>query len=754
VGRNVTVCCCAQRGIVRRQAARLLAASVAAIALGLSVGPVARAAVDHEAVYSFAGTVLDPQGKPVAGARVWFDYALARSPAQPVPADAVTDAEGRFHFTRAKSSLSDMHAAPSATIGVLVATKESFGFAAGTADRFETTGRLAFDRPKLFYDRIAQAQHEARHKEPVLRLVPDDLPLRGQITNSEGKPVTGATVEVVSVWAGDNGSLDAWEARPAKTPPWQSVSRLYFRYQGTGEMSYLGRTHSLGVEHRLWDLRAVPVPPVTSDGTGRFTLTGIGRERIVEILVQAKGLETVYRLARTRAGRTLEMRFGKRPKFGEIAPAECLIALESSLSLQGRVVESVPARALAGVQVVAKLSRTARTVTNAQGRYRLDGLPVGDVVVDFLPPSGTRNLPLEVRLSTSDGTKVQDIALTAGVLIHGRVIDERTAKPVVGMLNYYAWATNPELRKVKELNSRSRVPYVQTDAEGRFAIAGLAGPGILAFAAGPQFRFGVGTEQIKCPSDNVPPFKGGGKIFRTIPGPCMSGSYNLLVPVNPPSDAEEIAVDLKLRSGADVTARVRTSDAQPLGTYYVLGTEGRDDAWREQNEDRFTIVGCFPDEKRRLFLYQPARNLVASADVTGVPGESIEIRLQPGGTVVGRLLDERGEPLEGALLAGDGMPLRVKVGHLAELRGDRGIVPILSPFLATAANGRFEIKGFIPGLKYSAFFVFPLRSGPVIGPRIVPIVTNVTFKSGETQDVGDVGVTPLQARRAIGRHGL
>ena len=34
--------------------------------------------------------------------------------------------------------------------GVLLATKEGFAFAAGPADRFDTTGRLAVDRAKLF----------------------------------------------------------------------------------------------------------------------------------------------------------------------------------------------------------------------------------------------------------------------------------------------------------------------------------------------------------------------------------------------------------------------------------------------------------------------------------------------------------------------------------------------------------------------------------------------------------------------------
>ncbi len=151
MGRNVTCSSCPRHGSIRAGVARfVLAAGVVAITLSVCANPAGRAAAD-EPIYAFAGTVVDPQGKPVAGAKVWFDYPIARPPAQPVAADAVSDAEGKFQFSRAKSSLADMALAelPYGALGVLVATKQGFGFAAGPTDRFETTGRLAVDQPKL-----------------------------------------------------------------------------------------------------------------------------------------------------------------------------------------------------------------------------------------------------------------------------------------------------------------------------------------------------------------------------------------------------------------------------------------------------------------------------------------------------------------------------------------------------------------------------------------------------------------------------
>lgn len=174
---------------------------------------------------------------------------------------------------------------------------------------------------------------------------------------------------------------------------------------------------------------------------------------------------------------------------------------------------------------------------------------------------------------------------------------------------------------------------------------------------------------------------------------------------------------------------------------------GEENAWMEQNEDRFTIVGCFPEETRRLFLYQPARNLVASADVTGVPPESMEIRLRPGASVTGRLLDHEGNPIEGAYVISEFMRLRATVGHLAEMPRDVGPVPAAGRRATTDENGRFEINGLIPGLKYTARFVISRRTGNVRGPRVVPIFTDLTLKSRETKDLGDVRVKPPEPRR-------
>jgi hypothetical protein len=756
VGRNVTVYDCARHDFICTRAAWLVIAGLATFALGLSAGPAVRAAGD-DAAYHFAGTVVDPQGKPVAGAKVWFDYTLARLPSQSTAhaasSDAVSDAEGKFQFSRTKSSLADMLDVPYGTMGVLMATKEGFGFAAGSAKRFETTGRLKVDRPRLFSSGIGWAKREEPKQDSVLRLVLDDVPLRGELVDTDGRPIADATVEVTAVSEGENGTLDAWETALKKEPSWQHTSILFWRYAAADRMLYVSgpwrRMRRFGPGTTLWDVRAEPVTRVRSDRAGRFTLQGIGRERLVELLIRAAGHETALKFVRTRAGGTLEMRTNRAERtLDEIAPSKFTFKLGPSAPIQGRIVDSGTGKPLAEVRLHSEGYLVPQAVTDANGRYRLEGFPLGELALEVAPPSGTRDFPVVLNVSTDRAERalIRDIEFPAGVLVRGRAIDERTGKPVQGTLGYFAFETNRALLRLKERNfDGSRLG--RTDADGRFTIPALPGPGILGLSAGPEFRFGAGAEQIDCPTYGDGRGDRGRKTFRTVPA-CTADQLNLLVPLNPPPDAVEMTVDLKLRSGVDVTARVRTFDGQPLGTYYVLGATGRAYPWADHKEDRFTIVGCYPDETRRLLLYQPARNLVASAEVTGVPPEPIEIRLRPGATITGRLLDLNGLPVEGATLAPDGMLLmRAAQGHLAEMKRDRGSVPKLWPYRETDKKGRFEIEGLVPGLKYTAALWFPQRTSRGNGMGLVDLFADVALKSGQTKDLGDVRAKPPERRR-------
>jgi protocatechuate 3,4-dioxygenase beta subunit len=410
------------------------------------------------------------------------------------------------------------------------------------------------------------------------------------------------------------------------------------------------------------------------------------------------------------------------------------------------VLDAKTRRPLAGVRVRARLTLFARAVTDAEGKYRLEGVPPGETDLVVSPPAGSRHLRGGAEVKSTAGSRLvtRDIALAEGVLVKGRAIDERTGKPVAGRVAYFASETNPWLKNTDSLHSFVSEGGAGTDTEGRFEIAALPGSGILAFdaafSADSQFPQGVGAERIEIPQNRF-------KRFRTVPTQLSANLYNLLVPISPRAEDRDCVVELKLRSGVNVSVRVAAFDGQPLGEYYVLGARAHA-WWMPFTENRFTIAGCFPAETRRLSFYQAARNLVASYDLVGIPPEPPQVTLRPAGRIAGRVLDQDGHPMQNADISGGGRgPLRASPGHLADMERNRGEMVPGRPggYVSTDADGRFELKGIIPGFKYTGHVSVPKRFGNRMLPERFTIFTDVTVKAGEMKQLGDLRLKPQEA---------
>jgi protocatechuate 3,4-dioxygenase beta subunit len=741
MGRNISVMRVERQRLFCAWAGRFGVPAGFATFLFVAMATSRLAAAGDEVTYSFAGTVVDPQGRPVADAKVsLIYYRSGTEPGRPA-ADAVSDPRGKFAFSRKKSELPDRFESQYWSDVRVMAVKDGYGFAAVPAVQCETTGQYAES-----VRRQRRLQTAKDKKTNVLTLAADDLPVRGRLVNTEGRAVVGAKIEVLGAWAGDNGSLESWEKKVKGQLAWQNISVLFRGYAGAGAMMYENGRRVFSGLVAWYTFNAVPIPAVHSDADGRFTIRGLGRERLAEIAVNASGSESILKLVRTRRGEILAMGNNVNPRLEEIEPNEFTLVLGPAVPLAGRVVDAKTRRPLAGVRVRARDALFARAVTDAEGKYRLDGVPPETTDLVVCPPEGSRHLPGVATVKSTAGSPLvtRDIALTEGVLVKGRAIDERTGKPVPGRVAYFAFEKNPLLQDTDSLQSFFVEGDVRTDAEGRFEIAALPGPGILAFSvefsAGGQFPQGVGADRIE--GELVDHRRD--KTFRTAPSMLYADNYNLLVPVNPRVEDHNRVVELKLRSGVDVSVRVAAFDWQPLGEYYVLGA--RDRAWWTPfNEDRFTIAGCFPTEMRRLFFYQPARNLVASYDLTGIPPEPPQVTLRLGGTIAGRVLDQDGNPVQNANISGDGWgPLRASPGHLADIERNRGVMAPggRGQNFSTDAEGRFELKGIIPRFKYTGHVMVPTRSGNRTVPKRLTIFTDVTVKAGETKQLGDLRLKP------------
>ena len=141
--------------------------------------------------FEFAGRVLDPDGKPVAGAKLHLAYFRYQGKGARFSTRCPrSNAQGRFHFYATKQDFSDTDTNEPWTTAIVVATLEGFGL--GWADAAES-GEKTIDRLNL-----------------TLRLVRDDPPISGRIVDLQGHPVAGVAIEPGEILEPEARALSSW----------------------------------------------------------------------------------------------------------------------------------------------------------------------------------------------------------------------------------------------------------------------------------------------------------------------------------------------------------------------------------------------------------------------------------------------------------------------------------------------------------------------------------------------------------------
>jgi hypothetical protein len=103
----------------------------------------------------------------------------------------------------------------------------------------------------------------------------------------------------------------------------------------------------------------------------------------------------------------------------------------------------------------------------------------------------------------------------------------------------------------------------------------------------------------------------------------------------------------------------------------------------------FKVQGLNPRRPRELFFQHAEKGLVGAAPPPKADGVSVTVRMQPGATVTGRLLDADGQPRAGADLKVLFLPKGKEVWH--------GYSPEL---VKTDRGGRFRLAALLPDCKY------------------------------------------------------
>jgi RNA polymerase sigma factor (sigma-70 family) len=563
---------------------------------------------DDKEVLTYAGRVLGPDGQPVVGARLFLTLSH-RQDLEPVPESATTGPDGRFAFTAPKARFGEHGTIVSAS-----AARYGVGWVAVPSN--------------------------GKRNDLTIHLVEDDIPLAGQIVDLEGKPIAGVTLTVLQVNAASGEDLGPWLEAVAGR---KELDRKL-------EQRFLER-HTVGLATK-----------VTTDAEGRLRLTGIGRNRLVVARLDGPTIASQQLHLLTRSGKPFEVTHDQgNPDYGEprtvttyhgasfrivAAPTRPVVGVvrdkDTKQPIPGVTIQTYVRHVVPGLNHMVDI--IVRATTDADGRYRLVGLPKSkDFAIVAIPPGDQPYLFSNQDVPDNPGLEAVtvDFALKRGVWIEGQITDKVTGKPLKGAVEYFSLYSNPHLAEYAGFDGSILHDHgtKQTKADGSYRVVGLPGPGLI----GVYYQKG---SYLRAP-DREDEFGTKERSFETSPyHMSFTSNYNALARIDPAKGAVTVKRDITLDSGWSVTVTVLGPDGSPLAGTLRFGQEG---AWEVEKAPEFRML-FNPKHPWQLLLKHPEKGLIGVAQLPKENNGKLTVRLEPATEAVGRLLDPDGKPRAGVEL--------------------------------------------------------------------------------------------------------
>jgi RNA polymerase sigma factor (sigma-70 family) len=641
--------------------------------------------------------VLDPEGKPFRGAKLhafgpdptsdYLRVPVLQTGSLRVPDAAwvsnsfsMTDIDGRGSVTvpTVRTISTETSVSPYST--TIVATADGYGPGWWFAD--------AGEPPKEFAVRLVK-----------------DLPIRGRLLHLEGKPAVGVSVRVVFT---EDRPLELkgrvnW---PKPDPPVDTATTKILYGPPPGAPAH-----------------------VLTDKDGRFTLTGLGRDRLVLLRVSGAGVadETIPVFTNTDVD-VKEERYGKPMK------SEFVYSLVPVRPIRGTVRDAANGTPVEGVVVREPDGRGV--TTNRDGRYELP-VPVNrpEYPIRVDPAEGIAYFPTRIVTPGAPGAGplTSDVNLHAGVPVRGRVIDGRTKKPISGgVVTYAPLAPNPAVRALgDEYLGPLVTPPARVAADGTFRLTALPGPGALLVEADP-YRYPAarvdptavfpraGRLDAETSADRLILQTRGGKQQTVRQEQFRAVVLMDVEQAKPPGD-----VVITLTPADPIRGRVLDPDGKPLAGARVRGLMANNGHLsRPLPSAGFEASPLNPDRPRHFYIRHDARKLAGTVVVFKSGTEPIDVTLRPWGSVTGRVREPDGKPAQYA----------IRVTSAGETGPDgKAVQSVLGLEHVTNRDGTFRIDGLIPGVRYEfAYDNFQDNSG-----RQGTIARGVEAKEGETKDLGE-----------------
>jgi hypothetical protein len=416
---------------------------------------------DKSGSFVCGGRVLDPEGKPLAGAAIYLiPPGVVESDS---PVRARTGADGSFRFVGSRPKQRDPALHPPLGEFTVVASVAGYGPDWASKEDSAALGNL------------------------TLRLVKDDVPIEGRLFTQEGKPIAGAKVSVRSLRALPGTDL---------TPYIQAMRDGKFF---ASNHDFPGGPGKMLQSDLPWQPpRGIPGLPqaVHTDAQGRFRLTGLGRERVVELNIEGTAIHSSYLTAMTRGIPPVVA-----PSLSAVGAPSVTVygaTLEHLVppgrTIQGIVRDKHTNQPLAGIWISGR-GINARVRTDAQGRYELSGCPKDKEYAVFATPDlgglyfvSSRTVPDQAGL----GPIQVDLQLVRGIPFRGKVTDQATGKPVRAVVSYFPIYPNANASAVPGYGAGGAIGAYSSDTtgnDGSFTCVVLPGPGAVTVRAdGNKYR--------------------------------------------------------------------------------------------------------------------------------------------------------------------------------------------------------------------------------------------------------------------------
>jgi RNA polymerase sigma factor (sigma-70 family) len=672
--------------------------------------------------------VLDARGKPVAGATI----RRLRAGRTSTIAETVlgkTDARGRF----------DAEVVSSCSFTAVV------------------------DGPE---GGVAWSPAQTRGGDLTLKMAPP-LPIKGRLVDLQGKPIAGAKVNVESVEAAVNDDLTGVYNIFRTNPRFPAVSLARLDAGATGappgtvtdkdgrfELRRVGRNQlvRLRLEAEGMERRGITIVADPEFATRMKPLTDAEKEKNK---LRLQHMPAVYGPAFTHA----------------VQPEHLLV---------GTVVDGVTGKPVKGITVwgtTVPLHRTsfghspwkdtAVATTDDKGQFTLRGLPKA-VVWDlpFLPREKKRYLHIRAEGApylddvvivpdTADYTPAKvEVKLRPAVMVSGQLVNKATLKPVSGTAHWMGLFANKQLADglddysqlyKKNLSGVSPTgTHQETGADGRFQLRVPPGPGVIFARANVSEEFAVYTPARVREEDRnylVKREKNTGR--RTIGAERVddqesfhmvgsSGGSRWFVRwendyrvIDPTAGARSVEVKMVFDPGARVKLKVLDPEGKPLKGATLVGHGEYGERTPTFASAEIEVGGLDPKgQPQQLYLLHKGRNLCAGLKVRGDEKDTIRVKMQSGASVVGRVVDHTGKPVQGARVS-----FQTVLYHPRMLLDQRLLREWLST--STDANGKFTFPRMFPGHEFDIFVSLPGFGYGTVWPK------RIILEAGETKDAGE-----------------